>query len=47
MSFLSAMVGLRNVRGAEMLAYIFLINLVAGNHTDKARGLAFFSITPE
>ena len=30
-----------------MLAQIFLINLVAGNHTDRARGLAFFSITPE
>ena len=26
---------------------VCLIKLVAGNHTDRARGLAFFSITPE
>ena len=26
---------------------VCLINLVARNHTDRARGLAFFSITPE
>ena len=42
----SAIVGLWTVWGVRVLAWL-LDKLGARNHTDRARGLAFFSITPE
>ena len=42
-----AVVGLRTMLGVGMGAW-FLDKLgVFGNHTDRARGIAFFSTTPE